>query len=72
MKMDVSECSEEVIKNYFYNWDCQMAKAFNGTKLPSDFPRDVQGVTSLKKEGRLLAFYQLKNYCKDNNLVVNQ
>jgi len=49
-----------------------MAKAFNGTKLPSDFPRDVQGVTSLRKEGRLLAFYQLKNYCKDNNLVVNQ
>jgi len=72
MKMDITECSEEVIKNFFYNYDCEMAKSFNGTKLPSDFPRDTLGVTSLKKGDRTLAFFQLKNYCKDNNLIENQ
>jgi len=69
MKMDVSECSEEVIKNFFYNYDCEMARGFNGTKPPPDFPRDTLGVTSLRKGGRALAFFQLKKYCEDNNLM---
>ena len=66
--VDVEKMSNKELADVLYDWTCGMANSFNGTPYPKDFPRFHMVVKSYKLQGKHLAFFAFKDYCKTRGI----
>ena len=59
---NVEDLTDAELLDALYDWRCMMAEAFNGTRLPSDFPRRSLKDGGYRLNGKHLAFYQMHDY----------
>tara|TARA_R110000764_G_scaffold47825_2_gene106506 strand:+ start:1808 stop:2029 length:222 start_codon:yes stop_codon:yes gene_type:complete len=69
---DIEKTEHSIISDIYYNWDANMAKAFNGTHFPKDYPKDTQGVRHLELNGKAMGFWQFEDYCISNGIITKE
>lgn len=67
-RQDIERTDIQTISNIYYNWDANMAKAFNNKPLPKDYPLDTKGVR-LKLNGKAMCFSEFKAYCLSKGII---
>jgi len=66
---DIEKTEHSIIRDVYYNWNAGMAKAFNGTRFPKDYPKDTQGVRHLELKGKAMGFWEFEDYCISNSII---
>jgi len=69
---DIEKTEHNIIRDVYYNWDANMAKAFDGARLPKEYPKDTQGVRHLELKGKAMCFTQFKDYCISNGIITKE
>ncbi len=61
----VSDLTDQELANAYYNWDCDMAHAFNGRDFPKAYHKPTRGG---KIEG-MIGFSNFKAYCLSRGVI---
>mgnify|MGYP003657787133 CR=1 FL=1 len=69
---DIEKTDANIISSIYYNYDANMAKAFNGTRLPKDYPKDTEGVRYLQLNGKAMCFSELEAYCTSKGIITKE
>ena len=69
---DIEKTDANIIRGVYYNWDAGMAKAFNGTRLPKDYPKDTEGVRYLQLNGKAMGFWEFEAYCISEGIITKE
>lgn len=66
---NVEDLTDIELLDALYDWHCLMAESFNGTKLPSDFPRRIVKDGSYRLNGKHLSLHELEMYVKERGVA---
>ena len=69
---DIEKTEHNIIKDVYYNWNANMAKAFDGVRLPKEYPKDTQGVRHLELNSKAMCFSEFKAYCITNGIITKE